>query len=130
MTDARLPEDLARLERALARRLLPEAPAGLRMRVLGEVQRTRARERGLSLAFAAAAAAAVGALWLSMPAEDQRPSWPPRPLVQAEARALEKLGLDADDAERLAFVAHAARLQPLAPPVGSGSEDIPATGRR
>jgi hypothetical protein len=65
-----------------------------------------------------------------MPADEGRTARGLQPLVQAEARALETLGFEPEDAARLAFVAHAAQLQPLAPPVGSGGGSFPATGRR
>jgi hypothetical protein len=130
VTDAELPEELARLEQSLARRALPEAPAGLRPRALGPVRRARARERNLLLAAAAAVVVTVGTLGRSMPGAERAAPGEEPAHVQAEAQALERIGLASADARRLLLVAHAARLQPLAPPVGSGAAAFPIDGGR
>jgi len=120
MTAADLPDDLVALEQELGRRPRQEPPAGLRLRVLDQVRRTRTRERRLLLAAAAAVVTVVAALLLRGPANVRRVRSESAGLVQEEARALEDLGLDAIDARRLVLVAHAVELAPLAPPMGSG----------
>jgi len=66
MENGQLSSELEQLERALANRMLPEASAQLRQRVLADVRsKLRAKRRQTNLQFAAVVAAAA-LLWMNL----------------------------------------------------------------